>query len=200
LFIPAAGLMSFQNKTISRTYKKLHNVMRDPKRALFVVAVLFLISLFLISTALQKTLFFIALCAVSGVMVYINYILKIPLDFTPVFFFSIIMTKTLGLWPVIIFIFLGGVLPTLIAGGRIDSAYLVFLVFLFLSVLLSLFLSGNIVFVGIILSVFYFVGGGILSTLTGEPAFKQTVSILFGLCINIFYFLKFGHALIGLMN
>lgn len=145
-------------------------------------------------------LIFFILCLVSGLLVFINYTIKVPVDFTPVFFFSILITRFYGIGYSLLFLVIGGVLPTLISGVVIDVNYFLVLIITVLINLVSLFFTTfNLIIVGIILTFIYSILDGVVNIFFGEDLMKEVISVVFNISVNTLYFSKFGLFLIGLM-
>lgn len=179
---------------------KIKDLIRDPRYIIILLGALSAsVFIFSVSNLLFKIVTFLVLCVICGIMVFINYVMGIPFDFTPVFFLSIIITSTLGVGLSIVFIIVGGIIPTVIAGGKIDVSYLVFLTLL---ILLNLFSSSfsNIMVGGIILAFIYSVVGGVISIGLGDPVFKQVPSMIVNIIINTLYFYKFSEMVIHLLS
>ena len=169
----------------------------DLRYILLVIGIALLV--FLLVKKIPKTLIFIGLTLLTGIIIFVNYLLKVPIDFTPVFFLSIVITSTLGFGYTVLFVVLSGFLPGIFSGDFKPSIF-VYLIVNFLVNLISIPLNLNFLVEGIILSILY---GLLVSIINGaiESNFGQHLFanlITFG--INVVYFWKLGEILISVLG
>ncbi|NCN39043.1 MAG: hypothetical protein COY38_03060 [Candidatus Aenigmarchaeota archaeon CG_4_10_14_0_8_um_filter_37_24] len=155
--------------------------------------------LFLLIKKIPSILIFIGLTLLTGLIVFLNYFLQIPVDFTPVFFLSIIITSTLGFGYTFLFVILAGFIPGIFSGDFKPSVF-VYLIINLLVNLASIPLNLNFITESIILSFLY---GGLVVIIRSitESDFGQELFVnLITFGINIFYFWKLGEALISIFQ
>ena len=149
---------------------------------------------------LKRIFIFIGLSAITGVAVFINYKSKINIDFTPVFFFSILFAYSMGTEISFLFILFAAVIPSLIS-GEVDAGYfpvlLVFLVIVFYST--KVLLLFDLVKGGIILAIIFGLFHMILDTIFGGPFAKEFMSFVGFIIINTFYFTQLSDLFLKLM-
>jgi len=154
---------------------------------------------FLLVVKIPHILIFIGLTLLTGIIVFVNYFLQVPVDFSPVFFLSIIITSTLGFGYTFLFVILAGLLPGIFSGDFKPSILVYFFANIFVN-LISIPLNFSLLTEGIILSFLYgflvTVTSGIIESDFGQGLFVNLVS--FG--INIFYFWKLGEILASVLQ
>ena len=169
----------------------------DIKYLLLFVAIVLLI--FLLVKKIPNILIFIGLTLLAGLIVFLNYFLQVPVDFTPVFFLSIIITSTLGFGYTFLFVILAGFIPGIFSGDFKPSIFVYLIVNLLVN-LVSIPLNLSFITEATILSFLY---GGLIAIIrsTTESDFGQELFVnLITFGINVFYFWKFGKVLISIFH
>jgi len=161
----------------------------------FLLPIVSIVLLFL----LKDFVIFLMLCIACGVIVFLNYFIKFPFDFTPIFFLSFIITLTYGYGFFVLFVVLAGFVPTIISAGEIDIDYFVFMALLFLLNIIPSLMNDYNMLIGVVLVTTYSIIGGLISIGLGKSPSKQIISILFIIFVNVFYFLEIGPILINLI-
>jgi len=169
----------------------------DIKYLLLFVVITLLI--FLLIKKIPNILIFIGLTLLTGLIVFLNYFFQIPVDFTPVFFLSIIITSTLGFSYTFLFIILAGFIPGIFSGDFKSSIFVYFVVNLLVN-LVSIPLNLSFITETVVLSFLYGSLVVITKSIT-ESDFGQELFInLINFGINVFYFWKFGEILISVFQ
>ncbi|MBD3203121.1 hypothetical protein GF327_02415 [Candidatus Woesearchaeota archaeon] len=138
----------------------------------------------------EKFIFFL-LCFTAGILKYIRMVSNLPAAFEPVFFFSIIITKTYGFSYTVFFILFPNFLPEVFS-GRLSHFSFTWILQMLLYNILALFLNFNIITLGTILLIFdVFFSGAIHILGKDKPGFA--VVYLSFLIINFIYFTLFGN-------
>lgn len=163
---------------------------------LFAVTILLI---FLLIKKITNIMVFLGLTLLTGIIVFLNYFLRIPIDFTPVFFLSIIITSTLGFGYTFLFVILSGFMPGIFS-GNFKSSVFVYIIINMIVNLISIPLNLQFLIEGIFLSFIYgflitLVNGAIKSEF-GEELLANLIT--FG--INILYFWKLGGILISIFQ
>lgn len=178
---------------------KLEKLMKE----LNVKYILIFVTLFLLGFLLVKNipnvLILIGLTLVTALVVFFNYLLKIPIDFSPVFFLSILITSSLGLGYTILFVILAGFVPSLFSGD-FESDVFVYMVANILVNLISIPINLNFLLEGIILSFLYGILVTIISAITGSESGKELFVNAINFLINVLYFWKFGQIILSLLS
>jgi energy-converting hydrogenase Eha subunit E len=182
--------------------KILRRLVRDKtaRKYLIVAAVVVSVLFLAFSQTMLRVLVYFALTALTAVLVFYNYYLRLPVDFTPVFFLSIVIAATYGLVPAVFFLIVAGVIPTMVAGGSMDPGYWVMLIVIVALDYVSIFfVDFGIAYVGIGLVAVYAVLDVAIKIVVGESFAKKILSAAFTLGINAFYFWYFGDVLLKLL-
>ncbi len=165
------------------------------KYILLFVAISLLI--FLLVKKIPDILIFTGLTLLTGIIVFLNYFHKVPIDFSPVFFLSIIITSTLGFSYTILFVILSGFIPAIFSKDFKPNIF-VYLTVNILVNLISIPLNLNFITEAVILSFLY---AFLVSMINGaiESNFSQELFLnLISFGINVFYFWKFGEIIFKL--
>ena len=170
------------------------------KQTIFLGFVVLLL-LFFIFHNFQRILVFVGICAITGLSVFFNYKSQLPFDLTPVFFFSVLISYTMGFYPSVLFIIIAGIIPSL-PGGKIDANY-----FLMLLVIVSIvYFSPSVVEKfgvtrgGLILAFTYGLMDMTSNVLFGEPSSKEVLSFSVFMIVNAFYFIHFGERIVTILK
>lgn len=169
----------------------------DIKYVLLFIGISLLV--FLLIKKIPNILIFTGLTLLTGIIVFLNYSLKVPIDFSPVFFLSIVITSTLGISYSILFVILSGFIPAIFSGDFKPTIF-VYLIVNVLINLISIPLNLNFLVEGIILSFLY---GFLVAVINGaiESNFGQELFVnLVSFAINIFYFWKLGSILFSILQ
>jgi len=141
-----------------------------------------------------KFIFLFLLIFITASITSLNYLITLPLDVTPVFFFSLIITSKIGLWYSFIFTILSGFLPSVLL-KEFKPSSLIYLISNFFINIFSLYVSLNFINF-IFLSFLYFLIVSIINGILEENLIQEIVFNFISLGINVIYFLKFS----GLLN
>jgi len=155
--------------------------------------------IFLLIQRIPRVFIFIGLTLLTSVLVLLNYLTQLPLDFSSVFFLSLVITSTLGFGYTVLFVILSGFIPALFIGGFKPSSFVYISVNLVLN-LVSITLNFNFSMEGIILSFLYFLFTGLIN---GAMESRITPNLLMGLIsfgINVIYFWKLGPILLSILG
>ena len=112
---------------------------------------------------IPNILIFAGLTLLTGLIVFLNYFLRVPIDFSPVFFLSVVITSTLGLGYSILFVILSGFIPAVFSGD-FKPSFFVYLVVNILVNSISIPLNLNFLAEALILSFLY---GFLISVING---------------------------------
>jgi hypothetical protein len=115
---------------------------------------------FLLIQKIPRVFIFIGLLLLTSLIVFLNYLTQLPIDFSPVFFLSLVVTSTLGFGYTVLFVLLAGFIPAIFSGDFRVSIFVYLIVNLILN-LVSTALSFNFLMQGIILSFLYFLFAGL---------------------------------------
>ena len=163
---------------------------------LFVVTTLLIL---LLIKEIPGILIFIGLTLLTGLIVFLNYFFQIPVDFTPVFFLSILITSTLGFGYTFLFVILAGFIPGIFSGDFKPSIF-VYLIINLLVNLVSIQLNLSFITEAVVLSFLYGSLVAIVRSIT-ETDFGQELFVnLITFGINVFYFWKFGEIFISIFS
>lgn len=91
------------------------------KPSTYIMFLIIIVLLFLLFRSFAVYLFLI-FCV--SVIVYINYVFKLPFDLSPVLVISLIISRNYGFFHTIIFVVLSGIVPMILAGGSFDHTTL----------------------------------------------------------------------------
>lgn len=169
----------------------------DIKYLVLLVGIVLLFFLFIRN--ISKIIIFTVLTLISGGIVFLNYLIRFPVDFSPVFFLSLVITSTLGFGYTILFVILSGFLPAVFLGGFKPNVF----VYLFVNLLLNLIsipFSFNLLVEGVVLSFLYFL---LVSLINGAMESRILPDLLMGLAsfgINVVYFWKLSEILISVLK
>jgi len=178
---------------MSKKEEKKKNILNKPSpkivSILLVLALMFFIN--------QRVFIFGVLTAIAGIFgFYHDKINKTVFDFRLSLFLGIIITRYYGLLYTLIFFLLSNILPTFLAGGRIDGPSIVFYIeffAIFTSVLF--FPSINIILLGIILVTIDAILGIFINSFLGVPWILATLAGVVAFTIRSIYFLTLGTAI-----
>ncbi len=169
----------------------------DIKYLFLLVGVALLVFLFIRN--ISKILLFTVLTLISGAIVFLNYLIQFPVDFSPVFFLSLVITSTLGFGYTLLFVLLSGFIPSIFLGGFKPNVFVYLSANLILN-LVSIPLGLNFLVEGIVLSFLYFLLVGLIN---GAMESRILPDLLMGLAsfgINVVYFWKLGEILISVLR
>ena len=116
-----------------------------------------------------------------------------PIDFKLALFMGILVTKYFGLTFTILFFIFSDLIPSILGGGSIEGADLLFIGWYFIvnSVVL-LFPGADIVVLGIFLVLLETIGSTMIKSFTGFPGMVAFLSSLMSVLVRIVYFLTLG--------
>lgn len=169
------------------------------RERLWAVIVL-LILILIITLFMKKFVIFLLICLVTGILDYIFARYNIPIDFTPVFFFSVLIVAYFGIWQLVIYILLAEIIPTFMGGDAITPLAIPYYIFmLFTGLMIKSYFISSFVIAGVIFSVIYVFYCAVLAKLWGEFDFLGVMSIIIEFLSNIVYFTTLAHLLIPLL-
>jgi len=157
----------------------------------------------LIIFLLNKRYFvFGALSIISGIFsFYHDKYNRTPIDFKLALFLGIIITRYYGILFTFIFFIFSDFIPSMLGGGSIEGADLLFIGWYFVVNLLVLpFKQANIIYLGIILVIVETIGSTIIKSMTGFPGIVAFTSSVLSVAVRIIYFLTLGEVLIFMIE
>jgi hypothetical protein len=142
-------------------------------------------------------LLFIAIC---GGFSYIQGMLHLPIDFSPTFFLSIMISIEYGIFYPLLFIPFAGILPSILAGGQVGAGAFLFLGAWMISGIAAKLLlpTVGLLFAGIIAALINLALGWFINSVQGQPVgfFFSVINAL----MTVFYFYTFGPMIISLIG
>ena len=156
---------------------------------------LFITILVIMSFFIAKKLFIFAMLTLLGAVFgyYHDFVNKTAIDFRLTFVLGIIITRHYGLLYTVVFFISSQIIPTIIAGGRIDGPTIVFYFeyFVFYGLVL-LFPYVDIIILGIILVSIEVIFGFFINGFLGVPWIMSFFASFIALVMRIIYFLTLG--------
>jgi len=131
---------------------------------------------------------------------FLNYYqgkMEFPFDLTPSFVLMILFSMRFGFNYGLIFLFLGSVIPSLIAGGFDHTTFLYVGLAVGISYLASLGLIENIVIYGLGMIVVQSIFSFLISLLSDDPS--KIFSVFIGLVLNTLYFFALNKVLFDIL-
>jgi hypothetical protein len=173
----------------------------DQPRMKPLVFILLLAALLAVGIFMRKVVIYPVLCAVAIGLAYVNYYSRLPIDITPIFFFSVIITFNYGFLLSALFVLVAGVLPRFLAGADMsfDGVFYIFLNLL-TNLVLIMIAPADVILYGFIASIFYFLSASFFSGLVNSEVFKEFLVALINIGISFFYFMNVGPILIRLLG
>ena len=111
-------------------------------------------------------------------------------------FLGIIITRQYGLGFAVLFYILSDIIPTLLAGGRIEAVSILFLTWqIIVNAMVLLFPLVDIILLGIILVFIEAIGSTIIKSFFGFPGVVAFVSSILSVLARVVYFLTLGKLL-----
>ncbi len=159
---------------------------KRPKRQ---ILILYLIIICLFYVLFNRLFFFVFATIITGIITYLNHHFRFPFDLSPVLVFSLFFSREYSIHHSVIYIFLGGVLPMIAAGGSFDSTTVFFLVIrIFTNVLSIFFRPFPAIPVFIFLSILDHLLGTIGSiSLFGTNPLKETFNLIIQTGTDLLY-------------
>jgi len=165
----------------------------------YFISLAIIIGIFLIFILLNSRLMtFLFLIFLASTITAINYMTSLPVDFSPILFFSLVLTSELGLGHSLLFVILSGFVPGMILTGFRPSI-IIYLISNILVNLLSNFLNLNNPLEWILISSIYFSIVTLVKGTIQSNFYQELLSNLISFFINIIYFLKFSDFLISIL-
>ena len=160
----------------------------------FLVLTLFLLN--------KRYFLFSVLTIFSGIFSYYHDMKnRTPIDFKMALFLGIFITRYYGLPYTLVFFILSDIVPSLLGGGQIEGASLLFIGWFFIvNSLVLLFPNSDIIYLGVILVIIETLGSVFINTFRGFPGVVAFLSSIFSLLARIGYFLTLGSLLRILFN
>jgi hypothetical protein len=138
---------------------------------------------------------FIVITAVSFIFNYYQNRFRLPFDLSPMVFFSTIVAVKMGFIPMIAFLVISGIIPTLMAGGEISLNTFVFMAHI---ILLNVMIAGLNISLAL-LAFIYPVALGIMmlsvTTLSNEQVLRRIAVPVMAVAVNMVYFMNLGRLL-----
>ena len=148
----------------------------------------------------KKFLLYLAFCAVAITITYINYYLRIPVDLTPIFFLSVIISFGYGFFYSMLFVIIVSLPPKIFSGADFGIQNIVYVI---INIMVNLFLvsvwPSNIILFGIIGAVVYCLMSAVISGIIKGEIEKELLVSIINIGINLFYFLNFSSFLLGIL-
>ena len=167
--------------------KKFLKVCKKNKRCIITVALTTLIGILTIAL-FRNILVFLGFLVVNAFLNYYQGRMEFQFDLTPSLVLVIIFSIKLGLGYGLLFLFLGSVIPSVIAAGFNHMTFLFVGLAMFIAYLGSLGITDNFLLYGLGLIVIQSVFGYFIARFfSGEP--MTVFSVYLGFFLNIFYFL-----------
>jgi hypothetical protein len=174
---------------------------RDRRRVSPLYLALLLALLLLAGFLFRRLVVYLVLVAVTSVITYASYYARIPVDLTPIFFLSVVISFSYGLAYSVLFVILCS-LPAKLASGSgfgLDSIFYVFMNILVNFVLLSI-SPANIVLYGFLGSVAYFTFSGLFSGMVNNEIEKEIFVAVINVGVSFFYFMNFAAPLLSILG
>jgi hypothetical protein len=172
-------------------------------RKYFVLAVVMPIALIIGSflsmeiRLLSLFLFFIIIC---GAFSYFQATFRMPIDFSPTFFFSIIISIQYGIFYPLLFIPFAGILPSILAGGELGIGAFMFMGSFIIAGIAAKLLIGSVglVAAGIIAAAINLTLGWFINSIQGNPGgfFFSVINAL----MTAFYLITFGAMIVSFIG
>ena len=124
---------------------------------------------------------------------------RIPIHLDLLLFASLLITRIYGLKTSLVFSIITGNIPEMATGSFNISDALSVLPIMLLNVLSTLLISWNLVLLGVVLSVIFFVSEVLIAMVSAAPVHKVFLEPFIVLLLNIFLFINFGEFLAGFM-
>jgi len=126
---------------------------------------------------------------------------RAPIDFKLPLFLGILISWKFGLLYAAIFFILSDTIPSLIGGGRVNAATLIFIAWFFMIYTIVLFFPGvDIITLGVILVFVEAIGSTIIKSFFGFPPFVAFFSSIFTIVVRIIYFLTLGKVIVWIFQ
>jgi hypothetical protein len=168
--------------------------------AIAIAAALLLIIGSFLSMEVRMVGIFLIFILICGAFSYFQGQFHIPIDLSPTFFFSIIISIRYGIFYPILFIPFAGFIPAMLAGGEIGIGAFMFMGSFVLVGIVAKLLIGSLglITVGIIAAVLNLALGWFINSLQGSPGgfFFSVINAL----ITVFYFISFGAAVMSIIG
>jgi len=162
---------------------------------LFVLPIILVAVLILILA--RNFLVFCIFLVVNSLLNYYQGKMEFPFDLTPSFVLLILFSIKFGFIYGLIFLFLGSVIPSLIAGGFDHTTFLYVGLAMAVGYLASLSLITNIVFYGLSLIFVQTLFSFFISMLSDDPS--KMFSVFLGIALNVLYFLALNRVLLTIL-
>lgn len=150
---------------------------------------------------LKKFLLFLVLTAITIAITYFNYYTRIPIDLTPIFFLSVIISFSYGLLFSVLFVLIVSLPPKLFSGSDfgVKSIFYIIINIIVNFVLVSI-SPGNIILFGIVGSVVYHLMSATLAGLMEGEIVKELLVSVINIGVSLFYFMNFGLILLRFLG
>lgn len=170
-------------------------IKKQKKCMLFVLPIILVAVLILILA--RNFLVFCIFLVVNSLLNYYQGKMEFPFDLTPSFVLLILFSIKFGFIYGLIFLFLGSVIPSLIAGGFDHTTFLYVGLAMAVGYLASLSLITNIVFYGLSLIFVQTLFSFFISMLSDDPS--KMFSVFLGIALNVLYFLALNRVLLTIL-
>ena len=166
------------------------------KKCLFILLSTIIIGILAI-VLVRNLLVFCIFLVVNAILNYYQGRMEFPFDLTPSFVLLILFSIKFGFIYGLIFLFLGSVIPSLIAGGFDHTTFLYVGLAMAVGYLASLSLITNIVFYGLSLIFVQTLFSFFISMLSDDPS--KMFSVFLGIALNVLYFLALNRVLLTIL-
>lgn len=152
----------------------------------------------LLSMEIKLISFFLIFILICGAFSYTQAMVQVPIDFSPTFFFTIIIATRYGPLYALLFIPLAGWFPALLSGGQWGPAAIFFMSsWVLLGFLANVFIGYGIIAVGIVAAILNLLIGWFINSFMGsEGGFYFSI---INAVMSIFYFIMFGTIVYNLL-
>ncbi len=148
----------------------------------------------------KKPFLYLIFLVITGIMTYYKKLYHSPVDFTPLFFLEIVITRYYGFKFLLIFIALGYVVPKLLAGGAMKWDSYAFVSISVICCYISLFMTSlDLQIVGYLTSIIQYIGGVIIGAAV-RPLLVAVADGVSNVANNLIWFLIFTDLIVWLFR
>jgi hypothetical protein len=169
----------------------------NPKSRLTLI-MLILIILLLIFIA-RRASFYVIFILITGIITYYSKLYHIPIDVSPLFFFQVVITRYYGIGFTLLFVFLGYIIPKLLAGSGMKWESYAFVISSLTVSYLSSFIALPLHLVGYLASILQY-AGGIFISMVSKPFFLSAADGIANTVNNLLWFLIFSDLVVFLLR
>ena len=143
-------------------------------------------------TFVKELFLFLILTAISFVISYFINRIRLPFDISPVPFLSVLISLKMGFVPMVMFVIIGSILPSVISGAEISANLIIYLLHL---LVLNLFIVVlNPVLMILVFAYPVLLGISLVSVniISNAELVKRYSIPLVAVIVNLAYFINFG--------